>query len=138
MTAKQYLEQLSTLDRMLSEKLDQIYRLRNTASNPSCYIGGERVQTSMSGDRMADIVAKIVMLEEECDTLQDRYADLRRTIITKTNMLSGKHKDIIRKRYIEKKTIHAIAQDIGMTDRGLKKAHKRALEEFTKIMQIRY
>ena len=138
MTAKQYLEQLSTLDRMLSDKLDQIYQLRITASNPSCCIDGERVQTSISKDRMADIVAKIIMLEEECDTLQDRYADLRRTIITKTNMLTGKHKDIIRKRYIEKKSIHAIAQDVGITDRGLKKAHKRALEEFTKIMQIRY
>lgn len=138
MTAKQYLEQLSTLDRMLSEKLDIIYQLRVTASNPSCSMDGERVQTSMSADKMADIVAKIIMLEEECDTLQDRYADLRRTIITKTNMLTGKHKDIIRKRYIEKKTIHAIAQDIGMTDRGLKKAHKRALEEFTEIMQNRY
>ena len=130
MTAKQYLEQLSTLDRMLS--------VRVTASNPSCSMDGERVQTSMSADKMADIVAKIIMLEEECDTLQDRYADLRRTIITKTNMLSGKHKDIIRKRYIEKKSIHTIAQEIGITDRGLKKAHKRALEEFTKIIQIRY
>lgn len=136
MNAKQYLSQLSTLERMIQNNIDEIYLLRTAAINQSSYKDGERVQTSISSDRMADIISKIIMLEEECDTLQDRYADLKRKIIMQTNMLShDRHKDIIRMRYIQKLSIHNIAMKYGITDRGCKKAHKRALEEFNKVME---
>ena len=136
MNAKQYLSQLSTLERMIQNNIDEIYLLRTAASNPSSYKDGERVQTSTSQDRMADIISKIVMLEEECDTLQDRYVDLKRKIIMQTNMLpNSKHKDLIRMKYIQNLSIHSISIRFGITDRGCKKAHKRALEEFNKVME---
>lgn len=136
MNAKQYLSQLSTLERMIQNNIDEIYVLRTSLSYPSSFKESERVQTSIESDRISSIITKIMMLEEECDTLQDRYADLKRKIIMQTNMLQQeKHKEIIRLKYIRNYSIHSIAIKYGITDRGCKKAHKRALDEFGKVME---
>lgn len=132
MTTKQYLEQLSVLEKMITDKLDQIYTLRTIATCPSCQINQNKVQTSHDGDKMTDIVAKIIELNKEIETLQDRYTDLRRDICNTANKLSYRHKNIIISRYVYRKTIHAVAVENAMTDRGCKKAHLRALEEFSK------
>ena len=132
MTTKQYLEQLSVLEKMIADKLDQVYTLKASASCPSCQINPNKVQTSHDGDKMADIVANIIELNKEIETLQDRYTDLRRDICNNANKLSYRHKNIIISRYVYRKTIHAIAIENAMTDRGCKKAHLRALEEFSK------
>lgn len=136
MTAKQYLEQLSVLDRMVQEKVDCICLERSNLVYPSCFNSGDRVQTSNVSDRLCDNISKIIMMEQEYDVLVDRYVDLKRDICVKLNMMAyHKHKEILRMRYMERKSIHMIALELKMTDRGCKKAHKRALEEFDKILE---
>lgn len=136
MTSKQYLEQLSTLDRMIQNKLEEIFKIRSTIVLPSCNSNGDRVQTSSSSDRMADVFSKIMVLEQEYDALTDRYNDLRRDVFQKLNMMSyDKHRQILKMKYVECRSIRQISMKLHMTDRGCKKAHKRALEEFYKIME---
>lgn len=136
MVAKQYLEQLSKLDKNIQDTLYEIYRLRTIASSTATYnINGDRVQTSFNSDKIGDIVTRIVELEEEADRLTDEFADLKTDIYMKLNLLERyRHKEILRKKYIENKSIYTIAYELGMSDRGCKKAHKRALEEFEKII----
>ena len=51
---------------------------------------------------------------------------------------SERHREILFKKYLEQKSLYEIAEELGMTDRGCKKAHKRALEEFEKINCTKY
>ena len=136
MGAKQYLEQLSKLDKNIQDTLYEIYRLRTIASSTATYnMSGDRVQTSFNSDKIGDIVTRIVELEEEVDRLTDEFADLKTDIYMKLNLLERyRHKEILRKKYIENKSIYTIAYELGMSDRGCKKAHKRALEEFEKLL----
>lgn len=136
MTAKSYLGQLSKLDKKIQDTLYEIYRLRAIASSTATYnMNGDRVQTSFNSDKIGDIVSRIVELEEEADRLTDEFADLKTDIYMKLNLLERyRHKEILRKKYIENKSIYTIAYELGMSDRGCKKAHKRALEEFEKIL----
>lgn len=136
MTAKSYLEQLSKLDKNIQDTLYEIYRLRTIASSTATYnMNGDRVQTSFNSDKIGDIVTRIVELEEEADRLTDEFADLKTDIYMKLNLLERyRHKEILRKKYIENKSIYTIAYELGMSDRGCKKAHKRALEEFEKLL----
>lgn len=136
MGAKQYLEQLSKLDKKIQDTLYEIYRLRTIASSTATYnMSGDRVQTSFNSDKIGDIVTRIVELEEEVDKLTDEFADLKTDIYMKLNLLERyRHKEILRKKYIENKSIYTIAYELGMSDRGCKKAHKRALEEFEKLL----
>ena len=139
MDTKQYLQQISRLDRMIQNKLSEIYQLKTMACSVTVSNDGERVQTSSDKDRLGSTVAKIVDLEKETDRLVDRFIDLKKEIMSIISMIkSEKHREILFKKYFEQKSIYAIAEELGMTDRGCKKAHKRALEEFEKIKNTIY
>lgn len=134
MVTKQYLSQIERLDKMIQNKLSEIYQLKTMACSVTVSNDGERVQTSSDKDRLGSTVAKIVDLEKETDGLVDRFIDLKKEIMSIISMIkSEKHREILFKKYFEQKSLYAIAEELGMTDRGCKKAHKRALEEFEKI-----
>ena len=139
MVTKQYLGQIERLDKMIQNKLSEIYQLKTMACSVTVSNDGERVQTSSDKDRLGSTVAKIVDLEKETDRLVDRFVDLKKEIMSIISMIkSEKHREILFKKYFEQKSIYAIAEELGMTDRGCKKAHKRALEEFEKIKNTIY
>ena len=139
MVTKQYLSQIERLDKMIQNKLSEIYQLKTMACSVTVSNDSERVQTSSDKDRLGSTVAKIVDLEKETDRLVDRFIDLKKEIMSIISMIkSEKHREILFKKYFEQKSIYAIAEELGMTDRGCKKAHKRALEEFEKIKNTIY
>ena len=134
MDTKQYLQQIERLDKMIQNKLSEIYQLKTMACSVTVSNDSERVQTSSDKDRLGSTVAKIVDLEKETDRLVDSFIDLKKETMLIIRMIkSERHREIIFKKYLEQKSLYEIAEELGMTDRGCKKAHKRALEEFEKI-----
>lgn len=134
MDTKSYLQQISRLDRMVKNKLSELAELKTMALGVGALNDGERVQTSGDKDRLGNAVARIVDMEKEIDELVDQFVDLKKDILQMLSMLENqKHKQILFKKYFEYKSIYTIADELGMSDRGCKKAHKRALEEFKKI-----
>ena len=139
MVTKQYLGQIERLDKMIQNKLSEIYQLKTMACSVTVSSENDRVQTSSDKDRLGSTVAKIVDLEKETDRLVDSFVDLKKEIMSIISMIkSERHREILFKKYFEQKSIYAIAEELGMTDRGCKKAHKRALEEFEKIKNTIY
>ena len=134
MDTKQYLSQIERLDKMIQNKLSEIYQLKTMACSVTVSNEKERVQTSSDKDRLGSTVAKIVDLEKETDRLVDSFIDLKKETMLIIRMIkSERHREILFKKYLEQKSLYEIAEELGMTDRGCKKAHKRALEEFEKI-----
>ena len=137
MDTKQYLQQIERLDKMIQNKLSEIYQLKTMACSVTISNDSERVQTSSDKDRLGSTVAKIVDLEKETDMLIDRFVDLKKEIMIIISMVkSERHREILSKKYLELKSIYEIAEELGITDRGCKKAHKKALDEFEKIYSI--
>lgn len=134
MDTKQYLSQIERLDKMIQNKLSEIYQLKTMACSVTVSNDSERVQTSSDKDRLGSTVAKIIDLEKETDMLVDSFIDLKKETMLIIRMIkSERHREILFKKYLEQKSLYEIAEELGMTDRGCKKAHKRALEEFEKI-----
>lgn len=139
MDTKQYLSQIERLDKMIQNKLSEIYQLKTMACSVTVSNEKERVQTSSDKDRLGSTVAKIVDLEKETDRLIDRFVDLKKEIMIIISMVkSERHREILSKKYLELKSIYEIAGELGITDRGCKKAHKKALDEFEKIKNTIY
>ena len=133
MDTKQYLSQIERLDKMIQNKLSEIYQLKTMACSVTISNDSERVQTSSDKDRLGSTVAKIIDLEKETDRLVDSFIDLKKETMLIIRMIkSERHREILFKKYLEQKSLYEIAEELGMTDRGCKKAHKRALEEFEK------
>ena len=134
MTAKQYLSQISRLNKMIANKLSEIYQIKSMALNISVLNEEDKVQTSGSKDRIGDMVAKMVDLEKEAQSYVDAYTDLRRkTIMQIDSMPKETHYKVLFSKYIEDKTFDVIAEEMGYSWRQVIRIHGAALTEFEKL-----
>lgn len=139
MTTKEYLNQISRLNRMINNKLSELAELKELTVSISSVRTGERVQTSPNYDSISSAIAKIDEKEREIDLLIDKFVDLKAEIKNQIDKVpKERYRFILDQKYIHLKTIREISDMLCITDRGCKKAHKIALEEFEKMYYTIY
>ncbi len=136
MNAKQYLDQIGQKDRQINNKIKELAGLRELSTNITAQSDSERVQSSISGDKTCDIVAKIVDMQNEINWLIDEFVDLRQEVIRTIENLAGTYEyDVLHKRYVQFMTFDAIADSIikkngeCMSRQGIYIIHKKALKK---------
>ena len=131
MDTKQYLQQISRLDRMINNKLAEISQLRELAMSVSAVKNEERVQTTPNFDNIGTAYCKIAEMEEKLDKLIDEYVDKKNLIISQIDGIENEtYYEILFARYIEKKTFEKIADEMNYSFRNTTRLHGRALREF--------
>lgn len=139
MNTKTYLHQIKRLDMMISNKLAEIYRLKNMASGIFISTDSERVQSSGNKDRLGNTVAKIIDLERETDKLIDILFDKRNNIIKQIDSLSNSdYYQILALRYVNYDTFNDISDKTGWSIRQVFRLHGEALQEFEKVFGQSY
>ena len=80
MKAKDYLKEISRYDSMIQRKLSEVQQLRYLAVSVSAPMGNDVdvASTSKGSDRIGNIIAKIVDLENEINAEIDRFVDMKR------------------------------------------------------------
>ena len=133
MTTKEYLCQISRLDRMIQNKLAEISQLRELAMSVSAVKNEERVQTTPNFDKIGTAYCKIEEMEEKLDKLIDEFVDKKNLIISQIDEIENEtYYEILFARYIEKKTFEKIADEMTYSWRQVIRLHGRALQEFEK------
>lgn len=133
MTTKSYLGQIERLDRMIQNKLSEIYQLKTMACSVTVSNDGERVQNSGDKDRMGSTVAKIVDLERETDELVDSFVKKRKRIIEQIDSIEDlDFYHVLSMRYIARDTFETIAVKTNWSIRKIFSLHGKALLEFEK------
>ena len=133
MTTKEYLCQISRLDRMINNKLAEISQLRELAMSVSAVKNEERVQNTPNFDKIGTAYCKIEEMEEKLDKLIDEYVDKKNLIISQIDGIENEtYYEILFARYIEKKTFEKIADEMTYSFRNVTRLHGRALQEFEK------
>lgn len=131
MTTKEYLNQISRLNRMINNKLVEIQQLRDLALGISSIRTGERVQSTPDFDKIGSKMAKIDELEKNLDETIDKYVDLKNRIIGQIESMEDEITyNILFSRYIEKKQFELIAIDMGYSWRQIIRLHGNALRQF--------
>lgn len=131
MTTKEYLNQISRLNRMINNKLVEIQQLRDLALGISSISTGERVQSTPDFDKIGSKMAKIDELEKNLDETIDKYVDLKNRIIGQIESMEDEITyNILFSRYIEKKQFELIAIDMGYSWRQIIRLHGNALRQF--------
>lgn len=139
MTTKDYLNQINRLNMLINNKLLEISQFKELSCSISAVKNDEKVMTTPNQDPIGTSIAKIDEMERKLDEIIDDYIALKEKIKQQINKLpKEKHKIILYEKYIKFKSISEISKKMDMTDRGCKKAHKKALEEFEKINKIQY
>ena len=133
MDTKQYLQQISRLDRMINNTLSEISQLRELAMSVSAVKNEERVQNTPNFDKIGTAYCKIEEMEEKLDKLIDEYVDKKNLIISQIDGIENEtYYEILFARYIEKKTFEKIADEMTYSFRNVTRLHGRALQEFEK------
>ena len=133
MDTKQYLQQISRLDRMINNKLAEISQLRELAMSVSAVKNEERVQTTPNFDKIGTAYCKIEEMEEKLDKLIDEFVDKKNLIISQIDKIENEtYYEILFARYIEKKTFEKIADEMTYSWRQVIRLHGRALQEYEK------
>lgn len=134
MTTKEYLSQISRLNRVIENKIVEISQLKDL-----CYgVKGlsstdERVQTSPDLDKIGSAYAKIDELERNLDEEIDNYLKKKNTIIAQIDSMKDETLYMVLfARYIEKKTFEVIATELHYSFRQITRLHGKALREFEK------
>ena len=134
MDTKQYLSQISRLDRMIKNKMTELSQYRDLACGLSAVTNEERVLSSPDFDKMTGKVAKILEMEQKIDSLIDEYVDKKNLIVSQIDSMENEtYYQILFSRYIEKKNFEKIADEMSYSWRQIIRLHGRALQEFDKV-----
>ncbi len=133
MTTKEYLSQISRLDRMIKNKLTELLQLKEMSYELSSIPNEEKVQTTPNHDKIGTAYCKIEAMEENIDKLIDEYVDKKNEIIAQIDSMEDEtYYDVLFSRYIEKKTFEKIATDMHYSFRNTTRIHGKALQAFEK------
>lgn len=133
MKTKDYLSQVSRLNKMINNKLSEISQLRELSVSISAIGNDEKVQTSPNFDKIGTAIAKIDELESNLDKMIDEYLVKRERIIAQIDTMEEESVyQILFSRYIEKKTFEKIATEMEYSWRQIVRLHGKALQQFEK------
>lgn len=133
MTTKQYLNQIDRINRMVNNKLAEIYQLKTMVCSISVSANEDKVKSSSDKDKLGSAVAKIVDLENEINKAIDIYVDKKERIVSQIDSIKDiMEYQVLFSRYIEHKTFEQIAEDNDYSVRQILRIHGNALVEFEK------
>lgn len=133
MTTKEYLNQVDRLNRMIDNKLAEIYQLKTLVCSISVATDSEKVKSSGSQDKMGDTIAKIVDMEKETDEIIDKMLDVKQKIVKQIESIENtNYYDVLCCRYIGRMTFEKIAEKLHYSKMQVIRIHEKALQEFEK------
>ena len=132
MNAKEYLSQAYRLDQRIDAKIEQVAFLNSLATKCNATIGGMPRNPNRGDSTMADVVVKIVDLQNEINADIDRLVDLKREIISVIKAVENpEYQILLELRYLCFKTWEQIAVEMNYRVRNLYILHDEALKYVT-------
>lgn len=139
MKAKTYLKQIELMDAKINTRLEEVERLNALATKTTSVMGGERVQSSGSQQKMADCVTRIADLKAEINKEIDKFVNIKQEIL----QIMDKHCDpdcinLLYSRYFQYKPWEQIAVELSFTYKWVSGGlHQRALSQVQKGLDER-
>lgn len=132
---KRYLEQIKWLDVKINDKISERESYWSLATKVTPTLSHAPAGTGTS-DKVGNIVAKIVALDEEINTQMNEFVDLKHKIIREIEQLDNeKYRCVLYKKYVEYKDLSVIACEMCYEYKSLLNMHGYALKAFKKVME---
>lgn len=144
MQAYEYLNQAKRLDALIENKREEERELWALATSVTQNYDG-MPHASGSGDKIANIVQKIVAAQEQTNAAIDKYVDAKMDIIKHIEMLPVKQYTVLYWLYIKKRekrlagqkwyyTWSEVAENLGCSEENIRKTRRRAIKNLQKIL----
>ena len=138
MKAKEYLMQVERIERIIRNKREEIFRLRNSVESTTAINTGERVMSSGSQDKLGDTITKMVLMQDEISADIEILLIKRREVIATIDQVGDAELiDLLYRRYCLFKSWEQIACEMNYTYRWVTKLNGKALLKVQKILDDR-
>lgn len=129
MNAKQFLRQAYKLNELIESDKEELENLRSLSESISGDMTQERVQTSASSDKIVNIIAKIVDLENEIHDEIEQLIALKKQIRDVINKLENINEKLVLKyRYLMFFQWEEICDKMHYSPRQIHRFYDSALE----------
>ena len=129
------MNKIREVDRLIDCKLEEITRLRSVMDGVGSPSLGDKVQTSATSDRLTNVIARIIELEDAINNDIDELIALK---IKAKNIIEKIDDDILKvilyKRYFQNKTFEQISVECNYGWRHTHRLHSKALQELSKVV----
>ena len=134
--AKDFLEKLGKLDKMITNKVCEKEKWREVALGTTVQLS-EKVQTSSTQQKMANAVVNYVDVEQVIDRYISQLADEKQDVIRTIEQLEETHYDVLHKIYVQDFTFQDIADLYDKSYSWVTSIHGRALKKLQKLLDER-
>lgn len=129
MNAKEYLSQVMHIDQRINSKLEQVVKLRESATKATATLSDMPRSDSQSMQTMENKICKIVDLEREInadiDALVDLKAQARRVI---SQLKNPDQQLVLELRYLCYRSWTDIMNELGVSETSVYRIHGEALK----------
>lgn len=134
MTAKEYLSQAAVLKRRIKQLEDRIEEIRTEVASPKAIrYDKDMIQSSPSGDALANYIIRLDKEEKKLISLKERYLDLYEEIRQRLILVApGIYSDVLYMRYLEGKSLVTISEELSYSYEWTCRLHGRALQAFSR------
>lgn len=137
MKAKEYLQQIRKLDKLIENKMIERQYWKNLAVSISSNQSSENVQSTKTPDKMAAAVGKYVDIEREIDGCIDVLYETKKDILNVIEQLETTEYDILHKVYVQYMDLNDVAIKLDRSYTSVTSTHGRALKNVQKILDER-
>lgn len=134
--AKEYLQQIRKAQLHINSLQEEIETMKELAVSIGAMNQDEKVLSSVSQDKITDIICKIEDRTVELKDKMTEYIQLRAEVMaTISKVDNDDYQQILYKRYCQMKKWEEIALEMSYTWRWVIKLHGRALDEISIIIK---
>ncbi len=137
MKAKDYLLQISKIDRIIENKIAELEHWKAIATGTTTYSDGDRVQSSGNKYKMEDAVLKCIEINDEINSEIDRLVDTRKEVINTIEQLKLDEYDVLYKIYVQRKDFKDVSAIMDKSYSWVTSKHGRALASLQRILDER-
>lgn len=134
MTAKEYLSKAAVLRRRIKQVETRIEEIRTEVASPKAIrYDKDMIQSSPSGDALANYVIRLDAEEQKLIRLKEQYLDMYEEIRQRLIAVNPDiYSDVLYMRYLEEKPLAKIAEELSYSYEWTCRLHGRALLAFSR------
>lgn len=130
---RRFLHSIKEQDEELERKLVQIAELRTAVENCTAKLDKDGSQVQKGGDKLSNLMCKIVDLEKECERLRISADNTRKTVLELADELTQEpHKEYLLLRFVECNGFYDTAMKMGISDMKARRIDRKIVSEISK------
>lgn len=129
------LHSIKDQDEELEKKLIQLAELRTAVENCTAKLDKDGSQHSMAGDKLSNLMCKIVDLEKECENLHISVNSIRKSVVEMSKSLAqDRHKEYLTLRFVKCNGFYDTVMKMNLSDSTARRIDRKAISELTRII----